>query len=555
MPESADAAVAEILVRYRTPGERIAALGRSAELTYGVDPRTDEEVEITTAAAYLQAAKQGWRAELASRAAGNAPKRPGWEAFQQEMDAFAPEDPRTEEVWFLQESQGYQVTGRNRDELAALGAAREQVPADDPQQLLGFTYQRDTMYAIRPEGAISRHVGTFDATAPAERWTGGVVRVQADGEELRLRLDAVAADGALRGSVVEGPVSNRGLAVGSAVELRRDANGVLTIDSGARREQLAEWTGSFETAGYHQGRTRLNEGAGMHVPGAGTPEARNRGGRYPTDDAMFEQIRARFRNVDDPEHGYARTLGPARTPLNVEATGWEIVVPAYRRLGGDALFFEAEHAERAAYRPELPVPATVDVENPNWFNEVSNALPDRFVGGRSSSATLYMTAATMLVHEGKLSQDEASELMAFTAADMVVSGEHSLPECLAPMTMAASASQPWQGTELNLAKETPALTTWMQLVGPEAKQGMRAETQTALLKVLENPAPDPKLVRNLAMVLKATEPAERSPGDEQLAHAFRAGLNPVAAKPQQVAAATGERPRTTAVVRDAGRDR
>ncbi|MET7283632.1 hypothetical protein ABZS29_35720 [Kribbella sp. NPDC005582] len=546
--------VGSILAQHRTPAERLAALERShaPELAYGLHPGNDEAAEIAGAASFLQVMKRNWRAELASRDAGNPPQRPGWEAFQRAMDAFVPEVERTQPVWFLQDN-GYQVTGANQDELNAIAAARERAPRDDPQQQLGITYQRDTMYGVLSDGAISRHTGTFDSGTTADAaagWVDHVVRVQVDADELRMRVTAVAGDLTMQGTVLDGPVGNRGLPVGSAAELQLDqSTGELAING----ENVGAWSGSFETFGYHQGRTRVNEGAGMHVPGGGTPEARNRGPSLAVDDVLFERIRDLYTNVEDPEQGYARTLGPTRTRLNFNEAGWEVRVPPYRRLGGDAMFTEAGHPERAPYNPNLPTPDSVDVSNPSWYRDITNALPDRFVGGRSSSATLYMTAATMLVHEEHLSLDDAKDVMAFGVADMVVSGEHSMPECMTPVVLAAHSSQPWQETPLNLTKETPPLTAWMHLVSPETRNEMRTEARAALQQVLSSPSPDPKVVTGLTMVVKATNDFERD--TTELTKALSAGLNPTPAAAQRVAVAADPRPRAAGAVRENDRDR
>jgi hypothetical protein len=529
--------------------------------------RSDEEAEIVCMAAYLQVRKRAWRAELVSRAAGNAPQLQAWEAFQRGMDDVTPGVERNQPVWFLQPA-GYQVTGRNRDELDAIGVARERSAVDDPQQLMGMSYQRDTLYAMTSDGAISRHLGSFDASTSADTaagWVGGVLRVQAEGDELRLRISAVADGGAghlaLKGTVLEGPVGNRGLAVGSVVEVRKEqATGELTVhdpDSGARVASGA-WTASYETFAYHQGRTRVNEGVGMHLPGAGAPEKRNRGPILPVDDALFEKIRDLYTNAEDPERGYGRTVGPTRTRLNLHQAGWDVDVQAYRRLGGDAMFTEAAHPAPDPYDGQLPPPSEVDVSDTNWYYDLTNAMPDRFVGGRSSSSALYLSAATMLLHEGRLSQDEASDLMAFVVADMVVSGEHSLPECMTSVVMAAGSTQPWQETPLNLSAKTPPLTAWLHLVDPETRNEMKTEARAALAQLLANPEPDQKLVKGLTMVVKATSEYGEPAVDADLAAAMRAGLNPTPASAQR--ASTGiadakEPHRAKSATRDADRAR
>lgn len=584
-----DAVIAGILDQQGTAPERVAALERSAapELTYGLQARTDEEAEITIVASYLQAKKRNWRAELASRNAGNAPNRDSWELFQHEMGEVTPGVERNQPVWFLQ-SNGYTVTGTNRAELDAIGAAREHPPPDDPQQLFGITYQRDTMYAMLPDGAISRHVGSFDAGTSADAtadWVNDVVRVHSDAGELRLRVAAVVDGGAgnvtMRGTVLEGPVGNRGFAVGSTIELHKNqSTGAMTIhdaDTGTR-DHIASgaWTASLETFAYHQGRTRVNEGVGMHLPGAGAPEMRNRGKSLAVDDALFEQIRDLYSNAEAPERGYGQTLGPARTRLNFNEAGWDVNVPPYRRLGGDAMFTEAAHPTPEQYSGKLPAPSTVDVSNIDWYYNLSNARPNRFVGGRSSSSASYMSAATMLFHEGRLSFEQTSDVMAFAVADMVVSGEHSLPECMTSIVMAAGSSQPWQDTPLNLSAETPPLTAWLHLVSPAIREEMATDARAALQQLVANPAPDLKLVKGLTMLLKTTAEFERSQprpdsGERisaaingvnptvrstELAVAVRAGLNPTPASAQRIPDGAVEqdlRHRPTGPGRDADR--
>ncbi|MFI5734848.1 hypothetical protein ACIA49_32345 [Kribbella sp. NPDC051587] len=548
-----DAAVARILAQYRTPADRMAALERSSEFGYGLHAASDEQAEIATVASYLQVQQRSWRAELASRDAGNPPQRPGWEAFQQAMDDFVPEVERTQPNWFLQEN-GYKVTGTNQDELNAIAAAREHAPRDDPQQQLGITYQRDTTYAMLPDGAISKHVGSFDAgttAAAAAGWVGHVVRVHVDADELRLRVTGVTEDGAIQGAVLAGPVGNRGLTVGSPVSLQKNGStGELTIDG---ESAGSDWKATFETFAYHQGYTRVNEGVGMHVPGAGRPENRNRGPSRAVNDELFDQIRTVYNNVEAPEQGYARTLGPTRTRLNFHEAGWDLHVPPHRRLGGDAMFTEAEHPDPAPYKPDLPVAATIDVSDPGWYHELTNSTPDRFVGGRSSSAALYLSAATMLVQEDRLSTDEAQDLMAFAVADMVASGEHSMPECMISVVMAADSAEPWQDTPLNLTKETPPLKAWLHLVGPETRDEMRTEAKAGLQQVLANPSPDPRVVKGLTMMVKATNEYDRETGE--LNKALQAGLNPTPAGAQRVATSPDARPRASAAVQETDRTR
>ncbi len=130
-------------------------------------------------------------------------------------------------------------------------------------------------------------------------------------------------------------------------------------------------------------------------------------------------------------------------------------------------------------------------------------MPDRFVGGRSNSTGLYMSSATMLFHAGRLSIQDAADVLAFVIADMVVSGEHSMPECMTTVVMAAGSAEPWNATPLNLAAATPTLRAWLLLVNAATQQAMLAEARASLLRLLANPAPDPKMVKVLTMLVKA----------------------------------------------------
>ena len=207
------------------------------------------------------------------------------------------------------------------------------------------------------------------------------------------------------------------------------------------------WTGALESYAYHQSRTRFNEGLGMHLPQAGAPEARNRGAQPALDDAKYNEIGARYNNPADPNRSYANTLGPARTRLNFHddpagphQVGGDINVAPYRRLGGDSIFTEAAHPAPAAYQNQLQPASAVNVNDPAWYHNQANAMPNRFVGGRSNSTGLYMSSATMLFHAGRLTLTDTADVLAFVIADMVVSGEHSMPECMTTVVMAAGSS-------------------------------------------------------------------------------------------------------------------
>ena len=522
--------IAALYAGQPTPQQRLAALEASHDplVTYGLNPGTDEEAEVTGSASYLHKKKVDWRAELASRGGGAEPQWQPWETFQHEMGRATPGQDPNETPWFMQNTQpddpGYRVTGGNVGRLAAVGAQRDTPAADDPQQLLGMTYQRDTMYSInRNAGApVDSHKGTVDAGTDAgtiNGWTNDVLRLVSGTDELRMQITGAVGTGpgvvTISGTILPGPVHNAGQGPGTAVQLRKDqATGGLDIlgPGGAALATLAAgaWRGSLESYAFHQGRTRLNEGIGGHVPGAFDDEARNRGAGNPLNDATFNRVANRYSNPADPERGYARTLGPGRTRLNFHDAdggphhvGWDTSVAPYRRLGGDTIFNEADHPTPGAYQNQLQPASTVNVNNNRWYHDQANRMPNRFVGGRSNSTALYMSSATMLHHQGRLSLAEAADVLAFVIADMVVSGEHSMPECMTTVVMAAGSAEPWTATPLNLAAPTETLAAWLHLVAPGIQAAMKADARASLLRLLADGAPDLKLVKVMTMLVKA----------------------------------------------------
>ncbi len=309
--------------------------------------------------------------------------------------------------------------------------------------------------------------------------------------------------------MLPGPVSNGGLAVGAQAQIRRDAAGAATIhDAGGNQLHAvpANWTATLESYAYHQSRTRINEGLGMHLPGAGQPAARNRAAGANLDDNTFDTVANRYEgDAGDVHRGYQNTLGPARTRLNVQdpQLGWDVSVAPYRRLGGDTIFNEAHHQNPAPYQNQLQPAHAVDVNNPAWYYDQANAMPNRFVGGRSNSTALYMSSATMLFHSGRLSLDDAADVLAFVIADMVVSGEHSMPECMTTVVMAAGNSEPWTQTPINLAGPAQTLAAWLILVPAGIRQALKNDARGAIVRLLNTPAPDLKLVKTLTMLIRA----------------------------------------------------
>jgi len=511
-----DAAITAIHAGAGTPQDKLNALIASPapELQYGIAARTDEETEVTAGASYLQKKKTDWRAELASRQAGNAPQWQPHENFQYEMDQATPGEQRNQEPWFMDPGHGYQVTGGNQARLANIANERNNPAADDPQQQLGMSYQRDTMFTLA-SAAMDAHKAQLTAGSTAAEVQGHVnkvLRVKAGADELRLQITG-AADNAgnvdITGNVLAAQgVNNAGLAGGTAVRLVKDTGaGSLAIHAGAgpALHTLAAggWRGEIEDYAFYQSRTRINDGLGMNHPQWNNPAARNRGAQPPLDDARFDEVAERYERPMAPERGYGQTLGPERTSMNFNDVGWDVRVAPYRRLGGDSIFREADHPHPAPYQNQLQPAGAVDVNQPDWYYNQANANPDRFVGGRSNSTALYMSSATMLYHSGRLSLADAGDVLAFVIADMVVSGEHSMPECMTTVVMAAGSAEPWTMTPVNLAAPADTLSVWLRLVNDPTRTGMRADARARLLTLLSNPDQDPKLIKVLTMLLKA----------------------------------------------------
>jgi hypothetical protein len=519
-------AIANIYQGQGTPQERMAALlqSNSPLVTYGTNARDDEEAEITASASYLQERKRDWRAELQNRQQGHQPQWQAWETFQYEMGRVTPGVDPNQTPWFMQNNIGYALNNaHNQQQMQIIGNMRAAPAQDDPQQLLGMSYQRDTMYTIEDNvgSPILNHQGTFDVNTTAQTvagWTNDVLRIVAGNDELRIRITgAVAGIGqvTVSGTVLPGPQNNGGFGVGTTAQVRTtQATGAVTLHdgTGALRHTVAagNWTGRLESYAYHQARTRVNEGIGGHVNGARQEIARNRGPAVVLDDTIFQRVDSRYHSDNgDADRGYAQTLGPWRTRLNFRdepmgdpEVGWDIEVAPYRRLGGDSIFTEAVHPPGGHYQNQLLPANQVNVNDPLWYYNQAASMPNRFVGGRSNSTALYMSSATMLYHANRLSLEDAKDVLAFVIADMVVSGEHSMPECMTTVVMAAGSAEPWTNTPLNLAGATPTLRAWMLLVNDPTKAAMRLEAHASLLRMLGNPHQDLRLVKVMTMLLK-----------------------------------------------------
>ncbi|NES74603.1 MULTISPECIES: hypothetical protein [unclassified Okeania] len=264
---------------------------------------------------------------------------------------------------------------------------------------------------------------------------------------------------------------------------------------------VAAWSGRLETRIYYNAVTVAEDSLGVRY-GAYNAHARNRGPAVPLDDNTVNTLRDRYANnpngINGPNHlSLQHSLGPSRNRLNIEDLNWGISVARYRRLGGDIIFTEANHPNRnpVQYSNLINPAANVNIQNGNWFYDSQEHNPNRFVGGRSNSTFLYLKTASVLFQEGSITLSEAMDVMAFVVADMVVSGEHSMPECMTTVVMAAENSPPWNNTALNIQNPEQVLVTWLQLVDNQTEQAMYRRTGNSLIQLLQNNNMDYKLFK------------------------------------------------------------
>lgn len=472
---------------------------------YGREPRTDEQIEVSAGAKYLHHRKTEWRQELAARQ--NAQQngqvrpevRPAWEALQNQVAATQqPQDNRP--PWFLDPAFGAYQNLQNPQNQQFLNQAQQSVqnPAlDDPQQRFGATYARDTMYSRYAQATAGDRIAVTAANfTTATLAAGKVLRLfQGPPNELRISLTQVAevnGNVSLNGTVL---VPAFGLAAGDAmtVSLLIDDSLQLTrVATGDNRTLNAgSWSAEADTMAFYQAVVLPEDSLGLR--GQNTTTDRNRTAvPQVLDDTMMSTVRGRY-TAGNPLD-YAHSLGPARNPLNVSQLGWDVSVAPYRRLGGDSIFAEAPHPGRdpQQYSNRIQPPGAVDVTQHDWYQRGQEHNPDRFVGGRSNSTLNYMQTASRLFQDGRLTAPECLDVAAFVIADMVVSGEHSMQECMTTVAMVAQVSPPWntQG-HLLIAAPTETLRLWLGLVENATGQAMYQQTRQALVGLLRNQQAQP----------------------------------------------------------------
>ncbi|GAA2628223.1 hypothetical protein GCM10010307_17910 [Streptomyces vastus] len=467
---------------------------------YGKNPRTDEQAEVGGGAKYLHHRKVEWERELNDRAAF-VPSFPGetrddvqpaWEHFQKEMDereALGENRP----PWFLVPALGYEAAGAwhpdNRQFMTDAGIEVQNPTLGDPQQKLGSTYARDTMFTQYSAATQNEHVTLATLQDPSVA-IDRVLLVSGAGIDWIFQISNTGylPDGqfVVVADVVDVPGPG-GLPPGSQVQLIEFAGGLSAAAGGvyvyAADGTHLGWAATTDvecdTEAYYLAAIRPGMAVGNSDRNRGTPRA--------LDQTMAETVRGRYQDAK-AEQSYEHTLGPWRNRLNIEDLGWDIAVAAYRRLGGDTIFNEALHPtrNRGNYSPDIQPPGEVDLRNYWWYTQAQKDNPDRFVGGRSNSTLNYMQTSSWLFQNGMLTKDECLDLMAFVIADMVVSGEHSMQECMTTVLMVAPYSPPWdEADSLLIDKATATLSAWLQLIETGTLRAMLAETKLSLANQLQ----------------------------------------------------------------------
>ncbi len=492
-----------------TPQQKLTALEQSANpiFWYGQTAKTDEEAEITASASFLERRKSDWRTELQHRAnqqnqmIPQPDHRQAWENFQDGVGAMMPNEQQIQAPWFMNQNHGYQLHDVNRQQdMQQLGQRLANPTADDPQELLGSSYQRDTNFLDSQDMQGHRlQVNGQSQVNAFNGWNNDVLKVTSGNHQLRVRITGVVGFGqafVISGTVLASPAVPWGIAGGTAVSLTNGFNGTLRIDDNNNTLHTVGngWVGQLESWSYYQSMTVANDALGMGVQNAHLPRARNRDVGENLADQTFITVGNRYGQQNDPR-AQRNTLGPQRTRLNFSDVNGTLSVAPYRRLGGDAIFNEAQHQNPGNYQNLLQPANNVNVNNVDWYYDQANAMPNRFVGGRSNSTKLYMGAATMLFHKNRLTLNEAKDVLAFVIADMVVSGEHSMPECMTTVTKVAGSSEPWTNTDVNLQNASGTLPTWLKLVNANTKNAMYQDARLKLLGLLGNLFHDDKLVK------------------------------------------------------------
>ncbi len=490
-----NAALGTEIATLETSGERIDALLRSGDerLVYGKKAETDEQVEITASSVYLQIRKDEWKAELQKDRSEY--KRPGWRKFENIISSLSQGGENTAQPWFMHKYNP--IKRENRAFLRKAANTLNNPDAEDPQQLMGRMYGRDINFAIYSAyGNRQKNASTGT----------GYLRVfkEIDGKNVeRHRFELIKEEKHGNDTIytckkLSGFSEN--FKVGDICKVSVNyPDRVNYIEYGS-----IKW-GDYSTAliegdVYYQSVTLLND----RMIGS-----RNRTNTAKYDDALVDRIRAQYENPPVPgqPERLAReySLGPNRNRMNFEQVGLDLKVAPYRRLGGDILFTEKNPGSKdeRKYNSLINIKPDVEGHRDDWYDLEQATKANRFVGGRSNSTLAYMQTVTMLYLAGKgLSIEDCKEVMAFVIADMVVSGEHSMPECMTTVLVAGRDVEPWKGIISPLGSSVETIFAWLRLVKSGVKARMGIKAYGCLARALENDWWDYKLIKAFTILLK-----------------------------------------------------
>jgi hypothetical protein len=498
---------------------------------YGTDARTDERVEVTGSATYLHKQNKDWAAELRARKryspenlarrAVNKPQRQNklmsWEAYQRGVNQpqIAPYPMAPAAPWFIG---GYNLNPANQLEMNRMAADRTQVMnsgTGNAQEMFGGTYQHDVSaygnFNWAGEGTV------INALSNNALFTIGNVLLFTNYNNLLvpnapptgLRRTSIQITQKIvnmggfyiQGRVMKNPTPYINVPAGTDVEVQSHMGNIYWRQLAAGWHQINPQGSAVVTQNFYQVRVVPEDHLGLHVAGGDTQRARNRDPQPALNDARFQLLQTRMNNLNTP---LKSAMGPWRAgnTWNGEQLGLNVKIAEYRRLGGDIAFQEAPHALAAPYNPSLASSGNTDVTNPDWYFNTQAAMAGRFVGGRSNSTLGYMSTGTLLFHQGLLTMEQAKDILAFVIADMVVSGEHSMPECMVTVLQAGAGMAPWKNTGLHVPNAQTALYAWLRLVNAGSKNAMKAQTRQLLVNALRARNWNYELIRVLTILDK-----------------------------------------------------
>lgn len=484
------------IAKLSTPEARIGALLYSTDerFTYGKKAETDEQVEITASGVYLQIRKDEWKEELQKDR--SVYKRPGWRKFENIVSYQSTRRENEVQPWFIKQYQN--ITGpENVGFLGMAKASLDSPDEQDPQQLMGKMYGRDIGFAIRSAyGKNKKNESTQTRYLRVFRDIGG-----ANVERHRFMI----TDEKIAGN--EKKYTCKKLS-GFSPGIQEGDTCIVSVDSSDRVNYIeynsVRLTGyskaSIESDIYYQSVTLLND----RMIGS-----RNRISTAKYDDALVDRIRVQYETPPAPGQPIrlAReySLGPNRNRMNFEQAGLDLKVAPYRRLGGDTLFTEKNPGSKdeRRYNSRINIEPDIEGHRDDWYDLEQDTKANRFVGGRSNSTLAYMQTVTMLYLAGEgLTKEDCKEVMAFVIADMVVSGEHSMPECMTTVLVAGRDVEPWKGIISSLGSSVETIIAWLCLVHSDVKRSMMVKAYGCLKSSLENDWWDYKLIKAFTILLK-----------------------------------------------------